>query len=94
MTRYADTLHVLAGIDLCPALWQGNLGEHFFVVKEGTFALRVLQADEGGTLQTVHRFAPRSEGDSCFGEIALVGGSTPYGGNIVARSEGTHEIHV
>ena len=88
---------MLAGINLCPALWQGNLGEHFFVVKEGTFALRVLQAGEGGdagTLQTVHRFAPRSEGDSCFGEIALVGGSTPYGGNIVARSEGAHEVHV
>lgn len=70
---------------------QGQPGEHFFVVKEGTFALRVLQAGEGshpGTLQTVKRFAPGSDGDSCFGEIALVVGSTPYGGNIVARSAG------
>lgn len=70
---------------------QGHPGDYFFVVKQGSFALRVLQAGEGGepgTLQTVHRFAPGSFEDACFGEIALVGGSTPYGGNIVARSDG------
>lgn len=62
------------------------------MVKEGTFALRVLQAGEAGepqALQTVHRLAPGCDTDSCFGEIALVVGSTPYGGNIVARSSGT-----
>lgn len=61
------------------------------MVKAGTFALRVLQAGEPGepyALQTVHRFAPGHDEDSCFGEIALVVGSTPYGGNIVARSPG------
>ena len=41
-------------------------------------------------LRTVHRFAPASDTDSCFGEISLVSGAKPYGGNIVARSAGEH----
>ena len=39
-------------------------------------------------LQTVHRYAPNSGTDSCFGEISLVSGAKPYGGNIIARSAG------
>jgi len=39
-------------------------------------------------LQTVHRYAPNSGTDSCFGEISLVSGAKPYGGNIIARSSG------
>ena len=39
-------------------------------------------------LQTVHRYAPASGTDSCFGEISLVSGAKPYGGNIIARSAG------
>ena len=65
------------------------------MVKEGTFALRVVQLGGGGEEeeQTVHRYAPDSGPDSCFGEIALVSGSKPYGGNIVARSEGAWWLH-
>jgi hypothetical protein len=52
----------------------------------------VRQKNDAGVedLQTVHRFAPASDTDSCFGEISLVSGAKPYGGNIVARSAGEH----
>ena len=43
-------------------------------------------------LQTVHRYAPASGTDSCFGEISLVSGAKPYGGNIVARSAGAVRV--
>ena len=36
----------------------------------------------------MHRYAPASGTDSCFGEISLVSGAKPYGGNIIARTAG------
>ena len=70
--------------------WQGDPGSHFFVVKDGTFALKVMLDSETAEAkaQTVKRFAAGTTGDSSFGEIALVSGSKPYGGNIIARSAG------
>lgn len=73
-----------------PSMAQGEPGEYFFVVKGGTFALKVSQVSGEGSadVQTVHRYASDSGPDSCFGEIALVSGSKPYGGSIIARSAG------
>ena len=52
--------------------------------------LQVKEKNAAGVeeLQTVHRYAPNSGTDSCFGEISLVSGAKPYGGNIIARSAG------
>jgi hypothetical protein len=65
---------------------QGTPGTKFFIVESGDFALIVKHANDPD--EVVHTYGRDRGIDASFGESALVSGSKPYGGQIVAQSDG------
>jgi len=71
---------------------QGDMGDHFYVVDEGSFEVRLINKGEedevgnGGTLVDVLK-GSRDSAPPCFGELALMY-SSPRTASVIAQTDG------
>lgn len=72
---------------------QGTVGDRFFIVDEGSFAVRILPEDEddsegtGGNLVHVYEGSRQANSHPSFGELALMY-SAPRAASIIAQTDG------
>ena len=66
---------------------QGDVGEDFYIVDEGTYAVTIGPDDASSPEIMTYEPHPNGGANPCFGELALLY-SKPRGANVVARSAG------